>query len=178
MTSRVKASLLTVGLGAIATILAHEGFSDKAIIPVKGDVPTIGYGTTTRQDGSPVRMGDTTTEPEARRRAVADINNVYATGVKKCLGETLVYQHEFDALVDGAYNLGIAAICKSGMVRHFKTGNYTAGCEYFLEYRFFIKKNEKGQRIKIDCFLPENKKTCGGIKSRREYQYQMCMGLL
>ena len=169
MTSRVKASLLTVGLGAIATILAHEGFSDKAIIPVKGDVPTIGYGTTTRQDGSPVRMGDTTTEPEARRRAVADINNVYATGVKKCLGETLVYQHEFDALVDGAYNLGIAAICKSGMVRNFKMGDYKAGCEYFLKYRFSQGK---------DCFLPENARVCGGIKKRREYEYRLCMGLI
>ena len=169
MTSRVKASLLTVGLGAIATLLAHEGFSDKAIIPVKGDVPTIGYGTTTRQDGSPVQMGDTITEPEARRRAVADINNVYATGIKKCLGETLVYQHEFDALVDVAYNIGVAKTCQSGMVRSFKTGNYKAGCEYILKYRF-----SQG----VDCFLPENARRCGGIKKRREYEYRMCMGLL
>lgn len=153
---------------AIVGTLGFEGFRSDAHIPVKGDVPTIGYGTTTRPDGSPVRMGDRISEPEARQRATADIHNVYAAGVKKCLGDTLVYQHEFDALVDGAYNLGVATVCKSGMVRHFKAGDYKTGCKYFLKYRF-----SQG----VDCFLSENKKRCGGIKDRREYQYRLCLGV-
>lgn len=166
---RRKASVLTVSAMAIAGVLGYEGFRSDAYVPVKGDVPTVGYGTTTRPDGSPVQMGDTITEPEARERATADINNTYAMGVKKCLGETLVYQHEFDALVDVAYNIGVTKTCQSSMVRSFKSGNYKAGCEYILKYRF-----SQGR----DCFLPENAKVCGGIKKRREYEYRMCMGLL
>ena len=166
---RKGAIALTVSASAISAILAVEGFRSKAHIPVKGDVPTIGYGTTTRPDGLPVQTGDQITEPAARQRAISDIKNIYQAGVQQCLGETLVYQHEFDALVDASYNLGIAAICKSGMVRNFKVGDYKAGCEYFLKYRFSQGK---------DCFLPENARVCGGIKKRREYEYRLCMGLI
>ena len=161
--------MLTVSVMAIAGVLGYEGFREGAYVPVKGDVPTIGYGTTTRPDGSRVRLGDTITEPEARARATADIHDTYAMGIKQCLGETPLYQYEFDALVDAAYNMGVGAVCKSGMVRSFKAGNYQAGCEYILKYRF-----SQGR----DCFLPENAKVCGGIKKRREYEYRMCMGLL
>ena len=40
--------------------MLHEGYTDRAVIPVKGDVPTIGFGTTTG-----VKLGDTTTPPKA-----------------------------------------------------------------------------------------------------------------
>lgn len=159
---------MTISAGAIIAILAFEGFTDKAIIPVKGDVPTIGYGTTTRPDGSPVQMGDRITEPEARKRAEADIKNVYQAGIKKCLGETLVHQHEFDVLVDMAYQYGVSKICSSGIVRKFKIGEYKAGCDVILQYRY-----SQG----VDCFLPENAKRCGGIKTRNVERHKRCLGV-
>ena len=55
------------------------------------------------------------------------------------------------------------------VISHFKVGDYKAGCEYFLKYRFSQGK---------DCFLPENARVCGGIKKRREYEYRLCMGLI
>ena len=169
MRVRKSALAMAASIGAILGIVSNEGFSDKAYIPVPGDVPTIGYGSTKRDDGSPVQMGDTITEPEAREKAVREIRSVYEAGLKKCLTDIPLTQGEYDALVDAAYNLGTAAVCKSGMVRNFKTGNYKAGCEYFLKYRF-----SQGR----DCFLPENAKICGGIKTRRIYEYRLCMGLV
>ncbi|MBD3814505.1 MAG: lysozyme, partial [Betaproteobacteria bacterium] len=38
---------LTLSAAALVGIVLHEGYTDRAVIPVKGDVPTIGFGTTT-----------------------------------------------------------------------------------------------------------------------------------
>ena len=38
---------MTLSAAALVGILLHEGYTDRAVIPVKGDVPTIGFGTTT-----------------------------------------------------------------------------------------------------------------------------------
>jgi hypothetical protein len=46
----------------------HGGYTDHAVIPVKGDVPTIGVGTTTG-----VKLGDTTAPPMALARALTDV---------------------------------------------------------------------------------------------------------
>ena len=54
------------GLGGIAV---HEGYRDKAYIPVPGDVPTIGFGNTTYVDGSKVQLGDKITRKEAKEVA-------------------------------------------------------------------------------------------------------------
>ena len=44
---------MVLSAAALVGLALHEGYSDKAIIPVKGDVPTIGFGTT-----GGVKMGD------------------------------------------------------------------------------------------------------------------------
>ncbi len=66
MIQRPRLSVAALALSAIgfAGIVAHEGYSDKAIIPVPGDKPTIGFGTT---EG--VKAGDTITPPKAVIRA-------------------------------------------------------------------------------------------------------------
>ena len=43
---------LSLSAAGLVGIALHEGYSDKAIIPVPGDKPTIGFGSTTRADGS------------------------------------------------------------------------------------------------------------------------------
>ena len=64
---RPRTAVAALGLSAAALVglVLREGYSDRAIIPVKGDVPTLGFGSTTRADGSLVRLGDTTTPPQA-----------------------------------------------------------------------------------------------------------------
>ncbi|MGB3945214.1 MAG: hypothetical protein WBK76_00015, partial [Candidatus Saccharimonadales bacterium] len=58
---------MVLSAAALVGIALHEGYSDKAIVPVKGDVPTIGWGTT-----GGVKMGDTITPPQALMRALQD----------------------------------------------------------------------------------------------------------
>jgi lysozyme len=35
---------LTLSATALVGIVLHEGYTDRAVIPVQGDVPTIGFG--------------------------------------------------------------------------------------------------------------------------------------
>ena len=58
---RKTVAALTLSAAALVGIVLHEGYTDRAVIPVKGDVPTIGFGTTTG-----VKLGDT--PPRRRRR--------------------------------------------------------------------------------------------------------------
>lgn len=58
-------SLTAAGLISIAT---WEGFKGEAYIPVPGDVPTIGFGST---EG--VKLGDTISVPEALNRLESDV---------------------------------------------------------------------------------------------------------
>ena len=65
---RRTVAALTLSAAALVGIVLHEGYTDRAVIPVKGDVPTIGFGTTTG-----VKVGDTTTPPKALARALTDV---------------------------------------------------------------------------------------------------------
>lgn len=59
---------MVLSAAALVGLALHEGYSDKAIIPVKGDIATIGFGTT-----GGVKLGDTITPPRALMRALQDI---------------------------------------------------------------------------------------------------------
>ena len=63
--NRVAVGLLSMSLAGFAAWQANEGFTDKAVIPTKGDVPTIGHGSTRWENGTPVKMGDTITRQRA-----------------------------------------------------------------------------------------------------------------
>ncbi len=41
---RRTVAALTLSAAALVGIVLHEGYTDRAVIPVKGDVPTIGFG--------------------------------------------------------------------------------------------------------------------------------------
>ena len=97
---------LTLSAATLVTIVMHEGYSDRAITPVKGDVPTIGFGTTTG-----VKLGDTTTPPKALARALTDVQQ-FEGALKQCVKVPLT-QHEYDALVSFSYNVGSRAFCQS-----------------------------------------------------------------
>ena len=59
---------------ALAGIYNREGFTAAAVIPVPGDVPTIGHGTTVYPDGSRVKLGDTITRQRADEIAQKQIS--------------------------------------------------------------------------------------------------------
>ena len=151
---------LSLSAAALVGIVLHEGYSDRAIIPVPGDVPTIGFGTT-----SGVKLGDTITPPQALARALVDVQQ-FEGAIKTCVTVPLT-QNEYDAYVSFAYNVGSRAFCQSTLVKKLNLGDFKGACDELLRWRYFQGK---------DCALPENRRLCGGLVKRREAEYRKCLG--
>lgn len=161
---RVAISILSLSAIGLVGLVSSEGYTDRAVIPVKGDVPTIGFGSTTRQDGSPVKLGDVTTPPKALARALKDIST-YEAKFKRCVQVPLT-QGEYDLFIDHMYNVGPAAFCTSTMAKNLNAQDYAGACREFTQWRFFHGK---------DCSLDANKKLCGGLWTRRVEARNKCL---
>lgn len=157
---RSAIAALALSAAGLVGIALHEGYSDKVIVPVKGDVPTIGFGST-----AGVKPGDTTTPPQALARALQDVQR-FEGALKQCVRVPL-HPHEYDAYVSFAYNVGSGAFCGSTLVKVLNQGDYPAACAQLLRWTFFQGK---------DCALPQNARLCGGLAARRQQEYQQCMG--
>lgn len=148
---RLIAGLCLSAAGFVG-LLGYEGYSDRAIIPVKGDVPTIGFGTT---EG--VRLGDSITPPKALERALRD-SAKYENAIRQCVDVPL-YQYEYDAYVSLIYNIGPGAFCSSTLVAKLNDYKYREACQEILRWDKF-----RGQP------LP-------GLTTRRQKEYRTCLGL-
>jgi lysozyme len=92
----------------------EEGFRLKAYRDSKG-VPTIAFGNTFYEDGSPVKMGDTIT----KERAISLFQNIkgkFEDALNKAVKKPLT-QNQFDALLSFIYNIGIAAFNRSTVLK-------------------------------------------------------------
>lgn len=153
MINRQRSTIAGIVLSASALvgIALHESYSDTAIIPVPGDVPTIGFGTT-----QGVKPGDRITPPKALARALTDIQK-FEGALKRCVTVPL-HQHEYDAYVSLAYNIGPGAFCGSTLVRKLNGQDYVGACEQILVWDKF-----KGRPLR-------------GLTIRRQAEYKTCMG--
>lgn len=104
----VRSAVATMALLAstVAGIAGFEGFRDTAYIPVRGDVPTIGYGST-----KGVRMGDRITKERALHRLREEVDSEYAQGVRRCVKVPL-FDYELGAYISLAYNVGVPTFCR------------------------------------------------------------------
>lgn len=135
-------SLSAAGFGALAV---RENFVATAMIPTKGDRPTVGLGSTFRDDGTPVQMGDTITVPKAITRSLNHIGKDEAR-LKRCVTAPMA-QVEYDVLVDFSYQYGVQATCASSMVKFTNAGQYAQACQAYTLY-----KRSQGR----DCSKPEH----------------------
>lgn len=149
--SRIKPTLLALSASALVGIAVHEGYKGEAYEPVKGDVPTIGFGTT---EG--VEMGDRITPERALVRLLNDANK-FEKAVKRCAPVPL-HQYEFDAYVSLTYNIGEGAFCRSTLAKKLVAQDYEGACAEILRWDKF-----KGKP------LP-------GLTKRRQEEYQKCLG--
>ena len=154
---------LSMSAAALVALVVQEGFTPTAVIPVKGDVPTLGYGSTTHIDGAPVRMGDATTPVKALQRTLAYTQKQDAQ-IKQCVKVPL-HQVEYDVMADFGYQYGIGALCKSSIVAKVNAGDYAGSCAGYLKYRYVAG---------YDCSTPGNKR-CPGVWMRQLTRYQTCM---
>ena len=156
MTQRTQAGALVLSVAALASIAGYEGYRSTAYIPVPGDVPTIGHGTTRYEDGSAVKMGDRVT-PERAQVLLRNDASTFERAVKRC-APVPMHPHEYDAFVSLAYNIGESAFCKSTLVRKLNAGDYAGACREILKWDKF-----KGQPLR-------------GLTLRRQDEYQKCIG--
>lgn len=160
---RVVLSALAFSATGLIGLALNESYTDRAIIPTKGDVPTLGFGTTTRPDGSPVQMGDKTNPVDALQRKQRDLVK-FEGAVKKCVSVPL-HQAEYDVYVDMAYNIGTAGFCGSTIVKRLNAENYAGACDAILMWTRVAAQ---------DCSVPGNK-ICWGLWQRRKAAHSKCM---
>lgn len=161
MKARLAVAALSLSAAGFVWIAQNEGYTDTAIIPTKGDVPTYGFGSTTRPDGSPVRLGDTITPVAALVRKL-DYLQDGEDKLKACVRVPLS-QAEYDLYVDLLYNIGPSAFCSSTIVRRLNAEDYAGACDAILMWRYVGKQ---------DCSIPN--KVCAGLWKRRLQSHEKC----
>ena len=152
MFNRKQVATISLSATALVALLLHEGYRESAYTPVAGDVPTIGFGTT-----SGVKLGDRTTPEKALNVALRDVQK-FEGALKECVTVPLE-QHEYDAYISLSYNIGSNAFCKSTLVRKLNTGDYEGACNQILRWDQF------------------NGKPLAGLTKRRQEEHKKCLGL-
>ncbi len=163
--ARIAVAALSLSAAALVAIWGDEGWTESAVIPVKGDVPTYGPGLTHRPDGSPVRMGDTNKPLPAARLSLAHLQGDERR-LKACIRAPL-HQAEWDTLVDHSYQYGVGSTCSSSMVRLVNAGRYAEACDAYLRYRFVAGR---------DCAVAGS--GCRGVWTRSQARRDRCMAAL
>lgn len=151
MKARIVIGALTLSASALVGIAVHEGYRGEAYIPVKGDKPTLGFGTT---DG--VKPGDRIEPVQALVRKLADVQR-FEGALKQCVRVPL-HQHEYDAFLSLAYNIGPGAFCGSTLVRRLNAGDYAGACAEILRWDRF-----RGEPLR-------------GLTLRRQAENRQCLG--
>ena len=132
--NRTHLAALVLSAASMVGIAVHEGYRDRAYIPVAGDRPTLGFG-----DAQGVKLGDKT-DPI---RALIRLNQqaeTFQQEMRQCIGNVPLYQHEWDAYVSLTFNIGSGAFCRSTLVKLLQQQNYTAACAQILRWDRFQGK--------------------------------------
>ena len=141
----------------IDLIKSFEGFRSAPYRDAVG-IPTIGYGMTIYPDGRKVTMQD---KPISEAQAVEGLRNLlgrYEQAVER-YAQIKLCQHQFDALVSFAYNVGNEALRTSTLMRHLNQGDLTSAANQMLRW------NRAGGRV------------LAGLTRRRQAERAMFLGL-
>jgi lysozyme len=152
MYNRKHIATISLSATALVALLLHEGYRENAYIPVAGDVPTIGFGSTTG-----VKLGDRTSPEKALQVALRDVQG-FEGAIKECVTVPL-HQYEYDAYTSLAYNIGSNAFCRSTLVRKLNAQDYVGACNQILRWDQF-----KGKPL-------------AGLTKRRQEEHKKCLGL-
>jgi lysozyme len=148
---RTAIGALVLSAATLVGIATHEAYRGDAYLPTPNDVPTIGWGTT---EG--VKLGEKTEPTRALVRLLADAGK-FERAVRRC-ADVPLHQHEFDAFVSLAYNIGEGAFCNSTLVRKLRVGDYPGACREILRW-----DRQAGKVLR-------------GLTVRRQAEYRQCIG--
>jgi lysozyme len=162
MNARMIAASLTLSAAGLAAIVTHEGYTERAVVPVAGDPQTVGFGSTVKPDGSPVKQGDTVTPVQAVRMAVVHINKDEVK-LAKCVTAP-ISQKEYDLLVGHAFQYGVHKTCTSTLVKKTNAGDYVGACNEYAKWNVVRGK---------DCSARDS--GCYGVHTRAQDRKDQCL---
>lgn len=164
---RIAIGALTLSAAGFIGLVTNEGYTDQAVVPTAGDVPTFGFGSTRHETGAAVRMGDRTTPVLALVTAAAHIKTEEDRFRAGLPGVSLT-QGEYDLYMDFVYNFGSGNWATSSMRQHLLAGEHRQACDALLKWR-----RQAGR----DCSLPENwgPRGCKGVWTRQQERHAKCM---
>ena len=165
---RTVAAALALSAAGLIGIATSEGWEPIARPPVPGDVPTGGFGST-RSETGPMQAGERIDPVRGLILLQRDASEAERI-VRGCIGDIPLHQHEFDAFVSLAYNVGGGkagvkdGFCtlKSGrpstLVQRLRAGDYAGACNALLAWDKF-----NGQPLR-------------GLQLRRQRERAQCLG--
>ena len=163
--ARMVVAALTLSASGLIGIAVSEGWEPVARPPVPGDVPTGGFGST-RSEHGPMKAGERIDPVRGLVLLQRDATEA-ARIVQRC-APVPMHQHEFDAFVSLAYNVGPGragvkdGFCElkrggpSTIVRRLLAGDYRGACDAILSWDKFQGKPLRGltlrrQRERAKC---------------------------
>ena len=138
-------------------IKSFEGFRAKPYRDAVG-IPTIGYGATFYPGGRKVSLNDPAITEAQASELLRNMLQGFENGVQRQISVPLE-QHEFDALVSFAYNLGTNALAGSTLLRKLNAGDKKGAADQFLRW------NRADGRV------------LSGLTRRREAERAMFLGM-
>lgn len=168
---RMLVAVLSLSAAGFIGIASHEGYTERAAIPTKGDVPTVGFGSTVHEDGTRVKMGDNTDPVRALIKAAVHIEKDERLFRDSLPGVALT-QAEYDLYLDFTYQYGINNWRSSSMRRHLLAGEYREACDALLRWRFAAG---------YDCSTKINgqpNRRCWGVWTRQQERHAKCVAAL
>ncbi len=177
--NRIAAALLTVSLAGFGAWIKSEGDGPtiktpdgtkvhQPYIPTKGDVPTIGHGSTRYEDGTPVKLTDKPITGQRAEQLARNLMSEDEKAFRASIPGVKLFQEEYDLYMDFFGQYGSGNWNKSTMRRELRAGNYVKACAALLNWRF------QGGR---DCSLSKNwgPMGCKGVWTRQLERHEKCM---
>lgn len=170
MSNKTRLAVASMALSAsgLVAIAVSEGWEPVARPPVAGDVPTGGFGSTRKEGGAPMPAGERLDPVRGLILLQRDASEAERT-VQRC-APVPMFQHEFDAFVSLAYNVGPGkagvkdGFCElrrggpSTIVRRLHALDYDGACRSILDWDKF-----QGRPLR-------------GLTLRRQREHRQCMG--
>lgn len=166
--ARLIVGALAISAAGFAAWIGSEGFSSPPYIPTKGDVPTIGHGSTRYENGVPVKLTD---KPITKARAEQLARNLMSQDelkFKASIAGVLLYQEEYDLYFDFVGQFGLGNWQISSMRKNLLLSEYRKACDSLLKWRM-----QAGR----DCSLPKNwgPQGCKGVWTRQQARHTKCI---
>ena len=140
----------------ISIIESCEGFSSKPYLCPAG-IPTIGYGSTRYPSGVAVSLKDPEiTKETAIQMVFATLATEYEAAVNRYV-QVPINQNQFDALVDFAYNCGVANLKSSSLLKFVNAKDFKAAAAEFNKWIYgggkILPGLVKRRNLEKDLFL-------------------------